>query len=199
MKRFLPVFLVIVVALVGYAAWPLYSLNKIRTAIENRDADALDRMVDYPELRRSLTEQVVGAYLKASGKAQRLGALGTQVATGLGATVADPMVEKLLNSKALIELFTSGRVRAAEAGGGDLPLGGVNFEGAFSSGWELFKNSEYGARVYDVSVPPGAPADKRFRLRLRLSDWDWKLSGVQMPPDVTLRLAQELQKSAAAR
>ena len=199
MKRALSILLVLAVALVGYAAWPVYGLNNIRTVIEARNADALDKLVDYPELRRSLTEQIVQAYLKSSGKAQQLGALGTQVAAGVGATMADPMVEKLLNSKALIELFTGGRPGAAAAGGPDLSLAGISLNTAFSSGWQLFKNSEYSGGLYYVSLPPDAPADKRFRVRLRLSDWQWKLAGVGLPEDVKTRVAQELQKSAAAR
>jgi hypothetical protein len=199
MKRTLSIVLVLVVALIGYALWPVYGLNKLRAAVQSRDSQALDQLVDYPLLRRSLTDQIVQAYLKVTGQGERLGGFGGQIAAGIGATIADPIVDKFLNSKALIELFTSGRVSAAAPGGADLSLSAVNLESAFGGAWDLFKNSEYGGRIYSISLPADASPEKRVRLRLRFSDWEWKLSGVRLPDEVTLRLAQELQKTAAAR
>lgn len=199
MKRLLAVLVLFAVLLVAYAIWPVYGLSQIKSAVDSRDPDALDRLVDYPELRRSLTEQIVGAYLKASGKSQQLGALGSQFATGVGATIADPMVEKLLNSKALIALFTGEQATAGMPSGTSLSIAGLKLDSAFSSGWQLFKDSEYSGGLYYVSLPPDAPADKRFRVRLRLSDWQWKLAGVGLPEDIKLRLAQEVQKNAATR
>ena len=199
MKRLLAVLALFAMLLLGYAVWPLYGLHQIKTAIDNRDPEALDRLVDYPELRRSLTDQMVGAYLKASGKSQQLGALGSQLAAGVGASIADPMVEKLLNSKALIALFTGEQAAAGLPGGAGVSLASLNLESGLSNGWALFKNSEYSGGLYYLSLPPDAPPEKRFRLRLRLSDWQWKLAGVGLPEDVKIRLAQELGKGAAAR
>src|SRR5467141_1758733 len=80
--------LVFLVLLTAYAAWPLMSLYRLAAAIETRNAAELADSIDLPLLRRSLTEQIIAEYLKLTGKASRLGAVGTSFAVGIGATIA---------------------------------------------------------------------------------------------------------------
>jgi hypothetical protein len=93
MKRFIPAFLVLLALLVGYWAWPFFDLRALAAALQAGDVTALNEEVDYPRLRRSLTEQIIGAYLRVTGRAAQLGALGP-LATAVGASIADPLCRK---------------------------------------------------------------------------------------------------------
>ena len=98
---------VIVIALlwVAYAAWPFWAVYDLVNALEDRDAAALAHRVNFPAVRRSLTEQVVTSYLQLSGKDARLSQFTRGTAVAAVASVADPIMAKLVSAEALIELF----------------------------------------------------------------------------------------------
>ena len=70
---------------------------------------ALNKDVDYPRLRRSFTEQIIGAYLRVTGRATQLGALGT-LATAVGASIVDPWVSQIVNPENLAQLLRGATV-----------------------------------------------------------------------------------------
>jgi hypothetical protein len=72
------------------------------SAVENRDAVALEERVDWPALRRSLTKQVVATYLKLTGKNLPIG--GKRLAV----SVADPIVARLMTIRILLDLLGKG-------------------------------------------------------------------------------------------
>ena len=74
MKRFVPAFLLLLILLVGYWAWPFFGLRALATALQVGDVTAVNEKVDYARLRRSFTEQIIGAYLRVTGRASKLGA-----------------------------------------------------------------------------------------------------------------------------
>ena len=61
---------------------------------------AINEKVDYVRLRRSFTEQIIGAYLRVTGRASQLGALGPS-ATAVGASIVDPWVSQIVNPENL--------------------------------------------------------------------------------------------------
>ena len=73
MKRFIPAFLVLLALLVGYWAWPFFDLRALAAALQAGDVTAINEEVDYTRLRRSLTEQIISAYLRVTGRASQLG------------------------------------------------------------------------------------------------------------------------------
>jgi Protein of unknown function (DUF2939) len=62
MKRFILAFLVLLVLLIGYWAWPLFGLRALADALQVGDVAAINEKVDYARVRRSFTEQIIGAY-----------------------------------------------------------------------------------------------------------------------------------------
>ena len=75
---------VLIVLLVAYFAWPLVGFYSLASAVESRNAAALAERVDFPSLRRSLSQQVIAEYLKLTGKDKELGRFRTGIASGVG-------------------------------------------------------------------------------------------------------------------
>ena len=63
--------------------------------------------------------------------------------------------------------------------------------------WQLYLNSDYGIGEARFSVPVNRPKEKQFRVRLALSGWTWKLSGLDLPQELQERLAREFVKQDA--
>jgi hypothetical protein len=191
-KRLLWTLALLSLLLGAYALWPIYGFYQIATAIERRDAAQLDKLVDYRELRRTLTNQIVEGYFKKTGKR---GGLNSHLAASLGSAFADPMVEQFLNSNTLLALLGPGSAPASLPGTGSAiaanPLGGNLFENP----WQLFRNSEYSGQLFYVTVPLNAPPERQFRLRLRLIQWQWKLAGVGLPEAIVAKIVAEIEKA----
>jgi hypothetical protein len=102
MKWFIA-FLLLLVLLIGYWAWPFFGLRALAGAVQAGDVTAINEKIDYPRLRRSFAEQIIGAYLRVTGRASQLGALGP-LATAVGASIADPWVSQIVNPENLAQL-----------------------------------------------------------------------------------------------
>ena len=183
---------VIVVAFlwVGYAAWPFWAVYDLVNALQNQDAAALAHRVNFPAVRRSLTEQIVASYLQLSGKDARLGQFARGTAVAAVASVADPIVAKLVSAEALIALLRHGWPVSVLPDGAST-LHGLG-SGSLGSVWQLFIHAEQGLRSCEFPVPIGAPPSQTFRLQFRLTNWTWKLSAIELPEEIRVRLAQEL-------
>ena len=70
---------------------------------------------DLPAVRRSLTEQIVRAYLANASEARKVSQIERMVATTYGTTVTDAMVARLLTAETLTQLLKQGRVDAVES------------------------------------------------------------------------------------
>jgi hypothetical protein len=114
MKRSILAFLLLLLLLVGYWAWPFFELRALAAALQAGDVTAINEEVDYTRLRRSFTEQIIGAYLRVTGRASQLGALGP-LATAVGASIVDPWVSQIINPENLAQLLRGGTV-ASELG-----------------------------------------------------------------------------------
>ena len=189
MRKSLAIFLVLVVLWLGYIAWPFASLFSVVRAAQARDAAAIAQRVDFPKLRRSVAVQILLAYAGLSG----IKLDSASMTIGLTAAFADPLVEKLLTPTALAELLHSGWPKAAL--GDEAPAGSRGLDpSALGSPWQLYLNSDYGIGVVRISLPAGQPRDRQFRIELSLSQWTWKLSGLDLPVALKERLARELMR-----
>jgi DUF2939 family protein len=193
---------VIAVLWLGYVAWPLWAVHDLAEALQRRDAVALEERVNFPAVRRSLTEQVVTSYLQLSGKDARLSQIGRATTLAVVGSIADPIVAQLISADALVELLQHGWPASllpdrAEA----FPVPGTGLLGAGSarSLWRLFLHSEHGLRSCEFPLPLGAQPSQQFRLQFRLTQWTWKLSAVTLPEELRLRLAQEVVKQVDRR
>ena len=184
--------LLVLILIAAYTAWPFIDLYRLAAAIEHRDVAGLSQRLELRTLHASINRQVMAAYLRLTGKEASLGRLGSDVAVGLAASVVPPVVDEHAMTARFLELLADGWPREAFAGSSKrialMPrtLGTI---------WRLYANSEYSLDNFYVSVPVAVPPLQRFRLRLRLTQWTWKLYEVQLPDELRLRLANELIKS----
>jgi hypothetical protein len=175
--------------------------SRIASAIEARDGAALAKLVDFRALRKSLTKQIVAAYIELTGKEKQLGLMGKTLAVGIGTSYAEPIVAELLNEQTLIDLLTKGQV----GGGGGVGAVKVPAElapfskSAMQSAWQTWWASEYGLGDYYIYLPPDKAPDKQFKVRLSLKDLQWKLTGLDLPGPMRVELAQQLVKQRAEK
>lgn len=90
---------VLLLLLVYVAAGPYIAINGIRNALENQDVGALERHVDFPALRVNMKAHLEDYIARQGGGLAEsgglLGAIGLQVAGGLGGAAVDAMVTPL--------------------------------------------------------------------------------------------------------
>jgi hypothetical protein len=187
MRKTFLIITALALAWVGFLAWPAYDLARFTRAIERGDAAAAARYINFARVRASLTQQITEAYL------QRTGARPGPLVHGAVASIADPVVAKLISPQALTELLRIGWPRAAVA---EPPRDAVGISTAgLGTAWQLFAASEYGIGRYEVSVPVGEPPERAFMLQFRLAQWRWRLAAVRVPEAIQALLADELIKS----
>jgi Protein of unknown function (DUF2939) len=188
---------ILAVLLVAYAIWPVAGFYRIASGIEARDAASLSKRVDFRALRKSLAKQIVEAYLQIAGKEKKLGLLEKGIAVGVGTSMAEPIVARLINEETLMGLLTEGNAGGEAKVSADLaPFS----KSALGSGWKTWWNSEYRGDDYYVYLPPEKTRDDQFRVKLSLTQWRWKLAGLDLPEPLRIKLAQELvqQKQSQA-
>jgi hypothetical protein len=188
MRWTLIIILALVVLLAAYTVWPIYDLYRIASAVDTRNPAALQELVDFPTLRASLAQQIVDAYRKLTGKSAGLGERSESLVAGF-------VLAKILYTQRLLDLLGKGSADTdlSSPSGLAAPL----TANSFGSAWQIWLNSDYSGRTFYVAVPVDRPSDQRFRVRLRLVHWDWKLSGLDLPESMRTHLAQELARETA--
>ena len=177
----------------AYAVWPFFTVYRLAGAIQARDVAAVNELVDFPALRRSLTAQIVRTYLRITGKAARPESILEQFVVGVGASIADLIVAKLISPDALLDLLQNGRLSGVFSD--NVPsIEGLSPE-ALGNVWRDYANSELGIARFFITVPVDRPSAESFRLGFCLTGWRWKLCSAELPEQLQLRLAQEISKS----
>jgi Protein of unknown function (DUF2939) len=178
---------------VAYAASPFFGVYHLASVVQNRDIAALRERVDFPALRKSLTTQIVRAYLTLTGKIGQTGSLSDQFAVSAGAAMADSVVAEFISPEGMLDLLQNGR--PSDAFSDSAPSVGLLSSEALGNLWRTYLNSELGIGRFFLDVPVDKPQPESFRLQFCLRDWTWKLCGAQLPEPLQIRLAQELLKS----
>jgi Protein of unknown function (DUF2939) len=192
MKRFFVGITLLIILLVGYWMWPYVGLRSLAADIQARDPAALSEDVDFVRLRRSLTEQIIAAYLEVTGRAKKLSPFESAVATGIGSSIADPLIAQLVTPENLLVLLR----------GQDVPtdFGSVSFKFgelptvSWGSVWAAWLSSDYGIGRFSIGVPVSSPSAQQFRIQMELRQWRWKLTGVGLPGSVRNQFGHELAK-----
>jgi Protein of unknown function (DUF2939) len=185
--RWITVLLILLLA--TYVTWPLVGFYRIASAVESKNAAALAQRVEFPSLRRSLSQQVIAEYLKLTGKDEKLGRFRTGVATGVGAALAAPVIAQFLNAETLLDFLNKGSVKDGAKISSEIPP----FSGSsWRNAWQVWWHSEYGLTRFHAYLPPDKPKNEQFKVGLSLRDWRWKLTGIGLPEHLRVQLAQEL-------
>jgi len=173
----------------AYAVWPFFTVYRLASAVEARDVAEINELVDIPALRRSLAAQIVRTYLRITG-AGRPGSTFEPFAIGIGTSVADPLVAKLISPSALLGLLQNGQPSGVFSDHVP-PIEGLSSK-ALGNVWQAYANSELGIARFFVVVPFDKPLGEIFRLGFCLTGWKWKLCSAELPEQLQLRLAQEI-------
>jgi hypothetical protein len=199
MKRFGIGFLLGVVLLSAYWVWPFVGLHDLAADLAARDSADLDREVDFPRLRHSLSGQIIQAYLKVDTRAGKFGPFGNVVASAIGGSIADPLVAQIINAENLVVLLNGGAITTEF---GDISLNAGNAAltskalptSGLGVAWHAWLAAEYRFDHFSLGVPLDADPTVQFRLHMQLLQWHWKIVGIDLPETLRDRLAQELAK-----
>jgi Protein of unknown function (DUF2939) len=190
MRKTIATVVVLSLILIGYAAWPLYDLLVLVRAIETRDVGTVTQHVYFDQVRISLTDQVVAAYVRRTGI--QISPLARSMAAA-ALSIADPVVKRLISPEALSELLAVGWPVAVVP---DPPPGTIGItRSTMGTIWQVFGNSEYGLGRFEVAAPAALPPQQRFQLTFRLLQWRWRLVAVTLPENIQNLLADELIKA----
>ncbi len=190
MRKTIATVVVFSLILIGYTAWPLYNLFVLVRAIETRDVDTVVPHVYFDQVRISLTNQIIAAYVRRTGL--QISPLARSMA-GAALGIADPIVNKLISPEALSDLLAVGWPLPVLP---DPPPGTVGItRSTIGTIWQIFGNSEYGLGRFEVAAPAVLPPQQRFRLTFRLLQWRWRLVAVTLPENIQNLLADELIKA----
>src|SRR5260370_6038242 len=158
MRKTIATVVVLSAILIGYTAWPLYDLFVLVRAIETRDVDTVVRHVYFDQVRISLTNQIVAAYVRRTG--MQVSPLARSMA-GAALGIADPIVNKLISPEALSELLAIGWPVPVLP---DPPPGTVGISrSTIGTIWQIFGNSEYGLGRFEGAAPRVVSPEQRLR------------------------------------
>ena len=106
----------------------------------------------------------------------------------LAVSVADPVVAQLMTVRALLDLLAEGKAGKAKVRAERAPF----TTQAFESTWRLWLSADYLRRDFYIYLPPGRARSTQFRISLRLQRVRWMIVGIELPPELTQKLAREL-------
>src|SRR4051812_15824440 len=158
MRKWIIAILILVLAGVGWFAWPFAGLYDLARAAQSRDIAKIEQRVDFSALGRSLSGQIVQTYSRLAGLPIERGSL----VAGLASAIADPIIARLLTRVTLAQMLETGWPKDVH---GEPPseFRPPNWN-SLGSVWQLFSNSEYGIREFRLRLPAEAPRERQFRV-----------------------------------
>lgn len=192
--RWLYLFLAGILLFIGWqtatAASAVYSLAE---AVERRDAIAILDHTDVPRLRRSITQQIVDAYLKGSPSGKQPSSRERMIAVTYGSSVIDAYVGKLLTAENVARFLRDGTIEAPVSIEGRVNLPAIDLAGA-SGGLDRIR--VHGPLEFRIRT--SAQDGESSHMVMRSNIMSWKLSGIELPPSVLARIVEAMRKAATA-
>ena len=188
MRKAIILILILVLAAIGWFAWPFAGLYDLARAAQSRDVARIEQRVDFAALGRSLSGQILETYSRLAGLPVQRGSL----VAGLASAIADPIIARLLTRVTLAQLLETGWPKDVL---GDPPaeFRAPNWN-ALGDARQLFSNAEYGISEFRMRLPTDAPRERQFRVHLALRGLTWTLTGLDVPQELQERFARELMK-----
>ena len=180
----------LVILMAAYWGWALIGAAELASAASQGDAEAVMQRVDLPALRRSLGGQIARAYLEQNPQFQKLLSVEKGFVGSVGGGAADALLREVVTPEAIAALLSQGRLKAGAADAGT-PWRMPPLSEAFRTGpLQALMNSRFDGPlsfVVGLDSPEG-----RYRVHLHLSGATWLLSGLDVPNDVSARLARQI-------
>jgi hypothetical protein len=198
MRKFIRASIVLVILVAAYLGWALVGVAQLASAASRGDAEAVMQRVDLPALRRSLGTQIARAYLEQNPQFKKLLSLEQKFVGSVGGGAADMLLRAVLTPDNIAALLNKGRIGlpdgAPDAGTlWRMPSLGDAFG---ASPLQVLKNSRFDGPlsfVVNLDSPGG-----RYGVHLHLSGTTWRLSGLDVPDEVSAQLAREIAERVGA-
>ncbi|UMY17770.1 DUF2939 domain-containing protein [Methylobacterium organophilum] len=181
----------------AYTLTPFWALYGLAGAVQAHDVDYIERHVNFRTLRLSLTRQLAAtiranAAVSESREQQRLADAAVALAT--------PIVDALVTPQMVIDLLQDGWPQGLDLPGGDRPAGPALSIPNLRALTTYYTASDMrGFRATVIAVPPRAPRDDQFRLRLRLRGFSWRLVDIDLSESLRQQIAAALARVTHTR
>lgn len=165
---------VVVVLVLGYMfASPYITVNQMKAAVRNHNADALSEHVDFPALRQSLKEQLNASFLKKMAQEVEDDNQFAAFGVALGGVVVEKMVDVAVTPAGITQIM-SGQQFGFEESGGAL-TGQVQKEpfADATMSYESFKKF--------VITVRDSESGENVKYVLKRKGMGWKLSEIMLP------------------
>ena len=191
MRKIIGAVAALVILAGAYWGWALAGAAALASAAQRGDAEGVIERIDIAALSRSLSSQISRAWLEQNPELQK--ALAQHEGGGLviNAAAAEMLLRAFLTPENLAALLKQG---GAGAGGSDANslLRMPSFGDAFRGGGliETLTHSYFdGPRSFVVGL--NSP-DGRYGVHMDLAGTTWRLSGLDIPDQVTARVARQI-------
>lgn len=170
---------------VGSAIWSAKGL--VEAARSGNGAEILSR-TDLPRLKRSLTDQILAAYLDRLGAKRPVKPLERVLANTYGASIVDALVSKMLTEENLTKLLRTGAVANISQ---DAQFGNLASLSSLDTSTLRLLGRISPVKLVEFAIMLGDDRDSGG-ISLHFEGDGWKLSGVQMPAAALRALADSL-------
>lgn len=182
----------LIVAVAIYLALAAATLSTVAAAARAGDIAKVLAKTDVKAVSRSLTDQIVNAYLDRIGATRKVGSMEKMLINTYGATIADAMAAKMLTADNLTQILKSGKLEASQglpAFSGLPALADLNTGNwlALLGRVNFIQPVLLGIRVSEKSDPENYAA-----INLHFEGTGWKLSGIELPKPIVRTLAASL-------
>ena len=192
MRWFIGIVVAIIIIILIYLGSAAFSLAGLIAAAREGNGAAVIERIDIPPLSRSLTNQIIAAYLERIGATRRISPMEKMLVNTFGATVADAMVAKMLTAEKLTQILKTGNLDGAPGVPNltGLPaLADLQSEDWFSL---LGRLSFVQPVLLEIRVSKASDADNYAAVNLHYEGLGWKLSGMVLPKAAVRDLAASL-------
>ena len=189
MRKVLGAVVLLVVLAAGWWAFALAGVAGLASAASRGDVEAVARQTDWPALTRSLSGQIAHAFLDQNPQFRKLLAVEQEFVGGAGAGAAEALLRQMLTPDTIAELLSKGRAALPGAGGADWRMPALG--DAFRNGvWQAVRNSRFDGPLSFVVGLDGP--EGRYGVHLHLDGATWRLSGLDVPEEISARLARAI-------
>ena len=168
------------------------ALSDLVEAAQQRNGERLLARTDTTSLKRSVTEQIVNAYLDRIQETRKPSQTERLLAYTVGATIADALVAHAVTEAGLARMLAEGQFVTDQPGKtaftlprlADLDIKRIT---ALVNRLHLITPVEMSVRI-----GRDGRADDITAIRLHMYGLGWKLSGLELPPQILRSLAARL-------
>jgi Protein of unknown function (DUF2939) len=191
MRNFIRAAIVIVILVAAYWGWALAGAAQLASVASRGDAEAVMRHVDLPRLRRSLSSQIAEAFLVQNPQFRKMLQVEQGFLGSVGAGAANALLREALTPENIAALLSKGQVAFPKAGVQETLWRMPPLSEAFRPGpLQVLMNSRFdGPLSFVVNLDS---AEGRYRVHLHLFGATWRLSGIDVPEEVSAKLARAI-------